>query len=351
MYLNTMLGFQCPIHVPNVDINSNFASSDVKHLYTCSWLPICREMDVPDRKVYNIDLIDSSICVVRLTDGSYSVFNDRCPHRGAKLSGGTFDDKNCIQCPYHGMKFDCKTSRVTEFLETDDVKNVKGSMTTYKNRVYDNLVWAYMGDPELEPKFHADELKIVSNGDTLDFVSNYGHCDIECGLFDVEENLLDNIHISYVHSFGNRMNPNPIDTIKYPNDRGNHFFYKFGDKSFANLMDVSGELLSVYNSFREPCSAMSRVSFGESLVKTVRVHLLPLGEHKTRVFWGIHRNFLTAYVLDQVFEYFMLQTLTEDKAILENLYNPGVPVKQILTEHDWLIVQYRKRMAAHMGTK
>ena len=347
-----MLGFQSSGSMNHVNINSNFASSSVKHLYTCSWLPICREMDVTDKKVYNLDLIDLSVTVTRLGDGSYSVFDDRCPHRGAKLSGGTLDSKGYIQCPYHGMKFDCKTSRIVEFLETDDVSKIKGSLKSYKTRVYDNLVWAYMGDPDMEPVFHADELKIIPSGDTLDFVSNYGHCDIDCSLFDVEENLLDNIHISYVHSFGNRMDPNPINVIKFPEDRGNHFFYKFGEKSFANLLDISGEdMLSVYNSFREPCSAMSRVSFGESLVKTVRVHLLPLGENKTRVFWGIHRNFLTAYILDQVFEYFMLQTLSEDKLILENLYKPGVPVKQMLTEYDWLIIQYRKRMATHMCTK
>ena len=343
-----MLGFH---HAPQMAINTNFASTDIKKLYKYSWFPICQEKDVLNKKVYNIDLIDSSVSVIRISDGKYSVFDDRCPHRGAKLSGGTVEN-DCVVCPYHGMEFDCQTSEVVSFMASADVKHVKGSLQIYKNKVYDNIIWAYLGSGK-EPKFHANELETTILDNDIDFVSIYGHCDINCDIFSAVENLIDFCHINVVHSFGNNIDPSPIiDTVNFPEDRGVHFFYKTGAKSLANFLDnTEKDTVSVYNSFREPCSVMSRVTFGDEMIKSVRVHFLPIGEKKTRLFWGLHRNFLTAYVLDQAFEYFMLQTLAEDKFILENMYSPGVPVKQILTEYDWLIVQYRKRMAEHMCTK
>ena len=339
-----MLGFH---HAPLMAINTNFASTDVKKLYTSSWIPICQEKDVLNKKVYNIDLIDSSVSVIRLSDGSYSVFDDRCPHRGAKLSGGTIEN-DCVACPYHGMEFDCQTSEVVSYLASSDVKHVKGSLQLYKNKVHDNLIWAYMGSGK-EPIFHANELETTILDNDIDFVSIYGQCDINCDIFSAVENLVDFCHTGYVHSFGNKIEPNAIDPVNFPEDRGVHFFYKTGAKSLANFLDnTEKDTVSVYNSFREPCSAMSRVTFGDEMIKSVRVHLLPIGENKTRLFWGLHRNFMTAYIFDWLFEYFMKKTLEEDRTILENMYNPGEPIEQLLTKHDWLIAQYRKRMINHL---
>ena len=341
-----MLGFQNA----HMSIHTNFASVDVKKLYTTSWIPICQEKDVIDKKIYNIDLLDSSVSVTRLSDGSYSVFEDRCPHRGAKLSGGIFGN-DCVKCPYHHMEFDCKTSEVVQFLGSPDVNHIKGSLQLYKNKVHDKLVWIYMGSED-EPIFHANELVAINEGTKREFTSIHGYCDVKCNIFDALENLIDNTHISFVHSFGNKMDPEPQHTKRYVDDRGVQFSYQTGSQSIAKYLDMSGkDQVSVYNNFREPCSAMSRVTFAEDMVKCVRVHLLPIGENKTRFFWGLHRNFLTSSNLNPVFEYFMRQTLQEDKVILENLYNPGKPEKQFLTEHDWLIAQYRKRMETHMYTK
>jgi len=338
-----MLGF----HHAQMAINTNFASTDAKKLYKYSWFPICQERDVLNKKVYNIDLIGSSVSVIRISDGTYSVFDDRCPHRGAKLSGGTVEN-DCVACPYHGMEFHCQTSEIVSYLSSSDVKHVKGSLQIYKNKVYDNIIWAYLGS-DREPKFHANELETTILDNDIDFVSIYGRCDINCDIFSAVENLICSSHISYVHSFGNKIDPSPKDTVNFPEDRGVHFFYKTGSRSLANVLDnTEKDTVSVYNSFREPCSAMSRVTFGDGMIKSVRVHLLPIGENKTRLFWGLHRNFMTAYIFDWLFEYFMKKTLEEDRTILENMYNPGEPIEQLLTKHDWLIAQYRKRMETHL---
>lgn len=69
----------------------------------------------------------------------------------------------------------------------------------------------------------------------------------------------------------------------------------------AEWSETTGrDAVTVFNGFVEPLSTISRVCFGEGYVKTVRVHLLPLGPDKTRMFWGLHRNFLTQSWMDFV---------------------------------------------------
>lgn len=48
---------------------------------------------------FNLDLV-----FFRAEEGEVYCFLDRCPHRGAKLSLGNIKH-NCIECPYHGFKF------------------------------------------------------------------------------------------------------------------------------------------------------------------------------------------------------------------------------------------------------
>jgi nitrite reductase/ring-hydroxylating ferredoxin subunit/uncharacterized membrane protein len=39
---------------------------------------------------------------------------DRCTHRGAPLSDGNRDEKDCVACPWHGSRFDLRTGHVTQ---------------------------------------------------------------------------------------------------------------------------------------------------------------------------------------------------------------------------------------------
>lgn len=300
-----------------------------------AWLPLCRITDLDKNTVYNVEFMDKSVDVVK--SNHIEIFDDRCPHRGAKLSRGLLG-LGCVECPYHGMKFDVGSGVCTEFLGDYDTSKVKAKLKKHRVKTFDNLAWGYVGEGE-PPKFTADTL----TDDFDDFVSVYGETDIECNMFEVEENLLDNLHISVVHSWGNPSSL-PLSTVK--SNRGHYFFYQRGTNSLANWLDNTGNKnMTVFNGFAEPVSTLSRVSFGTAWTKSVRVHLLPLSENRTRMFWGLHRNFMKAWWLDGVFKLLIEKTIDEDKNIIENIYsNPN----QILTEFDGLIVDYRKRVRAQL---
>jgi nitrite reductase/ring-hydroxylating ferredoxin subunit len=49
--------------------------------------------------------------VLARTETGYVCFDDRCPHRGGSLAGGTLAG-GMVQCPWHGSQFDVQTGGV-----------------------------------------------------------------------------------------------------------------------------------------------------------------------------------------------------------------------------------------------
>lgn len=69
-----------------------------------AWTPLCKVSDVPDGEGKFVKLADDRNIAVFLRDGRLYVFDDRCPHAGASLSGGDIQD-DCIVCPWHQWTF------------------------------------------------------------------------------------------------------------------------------------------------------------------------------------------------------------------------------------------------------
>lgn len=320
-------------------------SALVNQVIVNSWIPLCRTTDLNRRPVYNIDFLDKSITVSK-KGNIYHVFDDRCPHRGAKLSDGDFDGE-CISCPYHNMEFDIEGGKCEGFIGDYNPKLIKAKLEKYETKVFDDIVWACIGDSS--PEFIVDKLDLHPPGVEDDLVSIYGQRDVNSNMFEVVENLLDNLHISVVHSWGNQESL-PMKTIRSRSERGNYFHYKYGGESIAGWMGgTESDIVTVFNGFVEPLSTLSRVCFGEGCVKSVRVHLLPLGNNKTRMFWGLHRNFFTHPWMDWIFRFFIEKTINEDKVIVENMNPNGGSYKQSLTAFDWLIIEYRNRVKTLVG--
>jgi thiamine pyrophosphate-dependent acetolactate synthase large subunit-like protein/nitrite reductase/ring-hydroxylating ferredoxin subunit len=44
-------------------------------------------------------------------NGTHGAVDNQCPHQGGPMGEGTIDDKNCLQCPWHGWTFDRVTGK------------------------------------------------------------------------------------------------------------------------------------------------------------------------------------------------------------------------------------------------
>src|SRR4029079_2431466 len=58
-----------------------------------------------DRKLLERRILDQPIVFYRGESGQIVALDNRCAHRGAKLSQGRIEG-DCVRCMYHGLKFD-----------------------------------------------------------------------------------------------------------------------------------------------------------------------------------------------------------------------------------------------------
>ncbi|MGO9451821.1 MAG: Rieske 2Fe-2S domain-containing protein [Candidatus Binataceae bacterium] len=69
------------------------------------WYPIAASSGVVRRKPIGVKRLGESLVLWRADDGRVVCVPDRCSHRAAALSPGKIRD-GCLECPYHGLRFD-----------------------------------------------------------------------------------------------------------------------------------------------------------------------------------------------------------------------------------------------------
>ena len=136
------------------------------------------------------------------------------------------------------------------------------------------------------------------------------------------------LHISYVHSFGNKKLPlpNEIKTKRLnPYSFRSSFMYNPNLNTISTKIGGVNEVL-VENEYHLPTNTITRVIAG-NIIKTVFTRTIPISENKSLLYWKIYRNFW----IDPNVKYFTLignlllkilmkMTIQEDINILNNVY-------------------------------
>jgi nitrite reductase (NADH) small subunit len=66
------------------------------------WLRVCSLEELACPGVRTLSLHELNVAVFRLADGRLCAVEDRCPHRGARLSAGVIYDGDKVACLDHG---------------------------------------------------------------------------------------------------------------------------------------------------------------------------------------------------------------------------------------------------------
>ncbi|MCE5252619.1 MAG: Rieske 2Fe-2S domain-containing protein [Actinomycetia bacterium] len=72
--------------------------------------------DLSDGGLKAVTLEGKELLLARVGD-EYFAADDRCPHMGARLSGGTLEG-TIVVCPRHGSRFDLRDGRVDRWTES-----------------------------------------------------------------------------------------------------------------------------------------------------------------------------------------------------------------------------------------
>ena len=74
------------------------------------WFPVCRGADAVPRHVVHTALLGQELAVWRADDGTVNAWENRCPHRGVRLSIGT-NLGHALKCRYHGWTYESGSAR------------------------------------------------------------------------------------------------------------------------------------------------------------------------------------------------------------------------------------------------
>ena len=77
-----------------------------------SWYPIAASTDLPFRHTYQGQLLGQEFAVWRADDGYVNIWENRCLHRGVRLSIG-INDGHELKCQYHGWRYANQTAECT----------------------------------------------------------------------------------------------------------------------------------------------------------------------------------------------------------------------------------------------
>ncbi len=123
--------------------------------------------------------------------------DNRCPHRGARLSLGKCQFKATVSCPYHGWTFNGAGECVAAIMEGPESKipgraKVKSYAATQRN----GLIWIYLGDGT-PPAFEDDVPNLIADRSTFFTISAW--TDYACNWRVLADNWTNEHHGPYVH--------------------------------------------------------------------------------------------------------------------------------------------------------
>ncbi len=165
-------------------------------LFRRYWIPalLSEEVGEPDGPPVRVKLLSERLLAFRDTQGRVGVIDEFCAHRGVSLWFGR-NEENGLRCAYHGWKYDV-TGQCTEVPSEPEASGFcrKIKLTSYPCVELGDVIWVYMGPPELKPPLPGFEWARVPRSHR--FVSKRTQ---ECNYLQAMEGGIDSAHVSFLH--------------------------------------------------------------------------------------------------------------------------------------------------------
>jgi ferredoxin-NADP reductase/nitrite reductase/ring-hydroxylating ferredoxin subunit len=115
-------------------------------LTTRAWHPVAASDDAARRHVFQGELHGRELAIWRADDGFVNVWENRCLHRGVRLSIGVNDGRE-LRCQYHGWRYSTRTAACTYI----PAHPADAPARTISNRTYPvveryGLIWTTLDD-------------------------------------------------------------------------------------------------------------------------------------------------------------------------------------------------------------
>jgi phenylpropionate dioxygenase-like ring-hydroxylating dioxygenase large terminal subunit len=126
------------------------------------WYPVEFDSALRREQITGVRFQDTSVALFRNRDGEVHAIEDRCAHRGVKLSQGFVEGCN-LRCVYHGWTYapDGKLCKIEHELFGKNFPSVK--LRTFPVQVRYGLIWVFFGDPKLSKQRHVPEIPALES--------------------------------------------------------------------------------------------------------------------------------------------------------------------------------------------
>lgn len=309
------------------------------------WHPVAAAEALAPGAIVAATLLGQELALWRAADGALRAFENRCPHRGVRLTMGSVDRaRDALVCRYHGWAFDAAGLCVDVPAQPGEVsRNV--AARSFAVREQYGLVWVCLGTPAAEvlpfPEYHDPHLRKVL-----------------CGPYEVNaagprivENFLDMGHFGTVHAGilgdAEHMQVEEYHVERLPDVPGGGLLATrcFAWQPRSNALAESGSMVEyTYRVVRPLTAILTKVpDTADGFREAISLHVAPVDETRCRV-WIILA--MTNFVQTEAeLRAFQDTIFLQDLPILENQLParlPLDPAAEVSVRADRSSVAYRR---------
>jgi phenylpropionate dioxygenase-like ring-hydroxylating dioxygenase large terminal subunit len=184
-----------------------------------SWYPVFYLEDLDKLTPTPFTLLDRDLVIWWDSQAQdWRAFDDRCPHRLARLSEGRIAEDGLLECPYHGWAFagNGTCDRIPQQLPDAKAETSRRAcVTSLPTTVQQGLLFIYPGTPTRAAETTVPMIPVPMEGEqpTDGWVMLNTCRDLPYDALTLLENVLDPSHLPFTHhgSVGKRSNASPVE--------------------------------------------------------------------------------------------------------------------------------------------
>jgi vanillate O-demethylase monooxygenase subunit len=158
------------------------------------WYMAAWDHELIDGRLLARTLLEKPVLLYKGDSGRAAALDNRCCHRGAKLSNGRLEGDD-VRCMYHGLKFD-PSGRCIQIPGQDNIPKNLG-VRSYPVVEQQHILWIWMGDPAKADRSLIVDIPYLENP-AWRGVPDYMH--YQANYLLIVDNLSDFAHLAFVHT-------------------------------------------------------------------------------------------------------------------------------------------------------
>lgn len=305
------------------------------------WYVVLESKQVKAGKLLGVKRLDKSLVFYREPDGTVVCMEDKCSHRGVKLSIGQLSE-NCVTCPFHGFEFNSQGECLKIPANGQDSKVSKRfNVRTYPTYESNDFIFIYNGqEPTTQPEY-------FDNLENMPYKTSYNIWETHYSR--AIENQLDVVHVPFVHKKtigrGNKTLVNGPAT-KIDNDKMTIYVYNQVDKGQKPLKAAEMTDFDHYFKLKFIMPNLWQNQISDKL--KVVAAFAPIDDTHTMIYLRTYQAFVKVPVIKRLvlnaIGLYNIKILNEDKRVVitQTPLNTHMELKENLIPGDLPIGQYRR---------